>query len=69
MFCKGDAQLTKLVNYTSRQTAEYRVIKRRYNRWFLRKLPTAFRLDLPRSAQLDHYADDGARSAGCCGCG
>lgn len=53
MFRKGDAQLTRLVNDTFHQLAEDREIERRYNRWFLRKLPSGVSLDLPMSAQLE----------------
>jgi ABC-type amino acid transport substrate-binding protein len=53
MFRKGDPQLTKLVNDTFHQLAEDREIERRYNRWFLRKLPSGVSLDLPMSAQLE----------------
>jgi ABC-type amino acid transport substrate-binding protein len=53
MFRKGDAPLAKLVNDTFRRFAEEREIERRYNRWFLRKLPSGVSLDLPMSAQLE----------------
>lgn len=53
MFRKGDAQLTRLVNDTFHALAEDREIERRYNRWFLRKLPSGVSLDLPMSAQLE----------------
>jgi len=53
MFRKGDAQLTRLVNDTFHRLAEDREIERRYNRWFLRKLPSGVSLDLPMSAQLE----------------
>ncbi len=53
MFRKGDAPLAALVNSTFHQLAEDREIERRYNRWFLRKLPSGVSLDLPMSAQLD----------------
>jgi len=53
MFRKGDAPLATLVNDTFHQLAEDREIERRYNRWFLRKLPSGVSLDLPMSAQLD----------------
>jgi len=53
MFRKGDAQLTRLVNDTFHTLAEDREIERRYNRWFLRKLPSGMSLDLPMSAQLE----------------
>jgi ABC-type amino acid transport substrate-binding protein len=53
MFRKGDAQLAQLVNDTFHQLAEDREIERRYNRWFLRKLPSGVSLDLPMSPQLE----------------
>jgi ABC-type amino acid transport substrate-binding protein len=53
MFRKGDAPLAALVESTFRQLAEDHEIERRYNRWFLRKLPSGVSLDLPMSAQLD----------------
>ena len=53
MFRKGDAPFAKIVNDTFHQLAEDREIERRYNRWFLRKLPSGVSLDLPMSAQLE----------------
>jgi glutamate/aspartate transport system substrate-binding protein len=53
MYRKGDPQLTRLVNDTFHALAEDREIERRYNRWFLRKLPSGVSLDLPMSAQLE----------------
>jgi ABC-type amino acid transport substrate-binding protein len=53
MFRKGDAPLTRLVNDTFHQLAEDHEIERRYNRWFLRKLPSGVSLDLPMSPQLE----------------
>jgi ABC-type amino acid transport substrate-binding protein len=53
MYRKGEAQLTRLVNDTFHSLAEDREIERRYNRWFLRKLPSGVSLDLPMSAQLE----------------
>jgi ABC-type amino acid transport substrate-binding protein len=53
MFRKGDAALTRLVNDTFHHLAEDREIERRYNRWFLRKLPSGVSLDLPMSAQME----------------
>ena len=53
MLRKGDPQLARLVDDTFRQLAEDREIERRYNRWFLRRLPSGVSLDLPMSAQLD----------------
>ena len=54
MYRKGDAQLARLVNDTFHRLAEDREIERRYNRWFLRKLPgSTVSLDLPMSPQLE----------------
>ncbi|HEY9068292.1 MAG TPA: amino acid ABC transporter substrate-binding protein, partial [Burkholderiaceae bacterium] len=54
MFRKNDPQLAKLVNDTFHNLAEDREIERRYNRWFLRKLPgSTVSLDLPMSPQLE----------------
>jgi glutamate/aspartate transport system substrate-binding protein len=54
MYRKGDAQLAKLIDDTMRQLAEDREIERRYERWFLSRLPqSGVSLDLPMSAQLE----------------
>ena len=53
MFRKGDAQLARVVNDTFHDLAADREIERRYNRWFLRKLPSGVSLDLPMSPQLE----------------
>ena len=53
MYRKGDTQLAQLINDTFHALAEDREIERRYNRWFLRKLPSGVSLDLPMSAQLE----------------
>ena len=53
MYRKGDPQLAQLINDTFHNLAEDREIERRYNRWFLRKLPSGVSLDLPMSAQLE----------------
>jgi len=53
MFRKGDTQLARLINDSFHQLAEDREIERRYNRWFLRKLPSGVSLDLPMSPQLE----------------
>jgi glutamate/aspartate transport system substrate-binding protein len=54
MFRKNDPQLARLVNDTFHALAEDREIERRYNRWFLRKLPgSTVSLDLPMSPQLE----------------
>ncbi|HEX6706049.1 MAG TPA: amino acid ABC transporter substrate-binding protein [Albitalea sp.] len=54
MYRKGDAQLARLVGDTFHRLAEDREVERRYNRWFLRRLPqSGMSLDLPMSPQLE----------------
>jgi len=54
MYRKGDAQLAQLVNDTFHLLAEDREIERRYERWFLRRLPQSdVSLNLPMSQQLE----------------
>jgi ABC-type amino acid transport substrate-binding protein len=53
VYRKGDTQLAQLVNETFRSLAEDREIDRRYERWFLKKLPSGVTLNLPMSAQLE----------------
>ena len=53
MFRKGDAQLAQLVNDTFHALAEDREIERRYERWFLNRLPSGVSLNLPMSPQLE----------------
>jgi glutamate/aspartate transport system substrate-binding protein len=54
MYRKGDAQLAELVARTFRQLADDRELERRYERWFLRRLPGSdVSLDLPMSPQLE----------------
>lgn len=57
MYRKGDSQLARVINDSFHQLAEDREIERRYNRWFLRKLPSGVSLDLPMSAQLESLID------------
>ncbi len=52
MFRRDDPQLAALVNDTFRQLAEDHELERRYNRWFLRKLPSGQSINLPMSPQL-----------------
>ena len=62
MFRKDDPQFARVVYDTFGRLAEDREIERRYNRWFLRKLPESnVSLGLPMSAQLE--AAIGALSA------
>ena len=53
MYRKNDPQLARLVVDTFQHLAEDREIERRYDQWFLKKLPSGPSLDLPMSAQLD----------------
>ena len=53
MYRRDDPQLTKLIDSTFVRLAEDREIERRYDRWFLRKLPSGVSLDLPMSPQLE----------------
>ena len=54
MFRKGDAQLARVVLDAFHNLAEDGEITRRYERWFLRKLPgSGVSLDLPMSPQLE----------------
>ncbi len=53
MYRKGDPQMTKLVEETFQQLATDGEIQRRYEKWFLRKLPSNASLDLPMSPQLE----------------
>jgi glutamate/aspartate transport system substrate-binding protein len=64
MFRKGDTQLAKLVADTFAQLAADGEIERRYERWFMRRLPqSGVSLDLPMSAQLETIVEAmGARS-------
>jgi glutamate/aspartate transport system substrate-binding protein len=54
MYRKGDAQLAEVVTRTFRQLADDRELERRYERWFLRRLPDSdASLNLPMSPQLE----------------
>jgi glutamate/aspartate transport system substrate-binding protein len=57
MFRKGDAQMLRVVVDTFRRLAEDGEVERQYNRWFLGKLPSGERLDMPMSAQLESVLD------------
>lgn len=52
VYRKDDAQLAKVIDDAFRVLAQDGEIERQYKRWFLRKLPTGGRIDLPMSAQL-----------------
>lgn len=53
VFRKDDAQFAALVGETLRHLADDRELERRYERWFLQKLPSGISLDLPMSPQLE----------------
>ena len=53
MYRKGDAQMKDLVEATFRQLADNGDLAAEYRRWFLMKLPSGARMDLPMSAQLE----------------
>jgi glutamate/aspartate transport system substrate-binding protein len=53
MYRKGDAQLQRVVIDTFRRLADDGEVERQYKRWFLGKLPSGERLDMPMSAQLE----------------
>jgi len=53
MYRKDDPQLARVVTDAFHALAADREIERRYERWFLRKLPSGVSLDLPMSPQLE----------------
>ena len=53
MYRKDDPQLARVVSDAFHALAADREIERRYERWFLRKLPFGVSLDLPMSPQLE----------------
>jgi glutamate/aspartate transport system substrate-binding protein len=53
MFRKDDPQFARVVSDAFHALAADREIERRYERWFLRKLPSGVSLDLPMSPQLE----------------
>ena len=57
VYRRGDAPMQRLVVDTFRRLAEDGEIERQYNRWFLGKLPSGERLDMPMSAQLESILD------------
>ena len=52
MYRKGDPQFDAVVNSAFERLAASRELEQIYNKWFLAKLPTGERLNLPMSAQL-----------------
>jgi ABC-type amino acid transport substrate-binding protein len=53
MYRKDDPQLARVITDAFHGLASDREIERRYERWFLRKLPSGVSLDLPMSPQLE----------------
>ena len=53
MFRRDDPDFAALVERTFRRLAESREIAQMYDKWFLQKLPTGERLDLPMSPHLE----------------
>lgn len=53
MYRKDDPQLARVVTDAFHALAADREIDRRYERWFLKKLPSGVSLDLPMSPQLE----------------
>ena len=52
MFRKNDPDFAAIVERTFTRLAESRDLVLLYDKWFLRRLPTGERLDLPMSPQL-----------------
>ena len=52
MYRKGDPDFAAIVKDTFERLAASRELEQMYNQWFLAKLPSGERLDLPMSAQL-----------------
>jgi len=53
MYRKDDPQLARVITDAFHALAADRELERRYERWFLRKLPSGVSLDLPMSPQLE----------------
>jgi len=53
MYQKGDLQLKKLIDTTFANMAEERELEQTYKKWFLSRLPSGDRINLPMSAQLN----------------
>jgi ABC-type amino acid transport substrate-binding protein len=54
MFRKNDAPLSALVQKTFARLAEARELRWLYEKWFLKRLPTGERLNIPMSEELAH---------------
>jgi ABC-type amino acid transport substrate-binding protein len=57
MYRRDDPQLARVVNDSFHELAENGEIERRYERWFLRKLPSGVSLNLAMSPQLQTLID------------
>jgi len=55
MFRKGDPDFAEIVDRTFARLAEDREIVQLYNKWFLKRLPSGERLNLPISPQLEEF--------------
>jgi glutamate/aspartate transport system substrate-binding protein len=55
MFRKNDPDFAAVVERTFARLAQSRELVQLYNKWFLRRLPTGERLDLPMSPQLEEF--------------
>ena len=53
MYRRGDPQLARVIVDAFHALAADREIDRRYDRWFLKKLPSGVSLDLPMTPQLE----------------
>jgi len=58
MYRRDDPQMRQLVNDAFRALAEDGAVQRQYKRWFLGRLPSGERIDLPMSPQLDALVED-----------
>ena len=58
MYRRDDPQMRQLVNDAFRALAEDGEVQRQYKRWFLGRLPSGERIDLPMSPQLDALVED-----------
>lgn len=54
MFRKNDPALSALVQKTFARLAEARELRWLYEKWFLKRLPTGERLNIPMSEELAH---------------
>jgi glutamate/aspartate transport system substrate-binding protein len=55
MFRKNDPDFAAVVERAFTRLAQSRELVQLYNTWFLRRLPTGERLDLPMSPQLEEF--------------